>query len=44
MIVGYLVGFLIERKFNAELVGQLYKVQKYSIDQSEYYKTDRNQN
>ena len=36
-IFGYMIGFLIERKFNAKLVGDLYKVQSYSKDQSEYY-------
>ena len=39
LIGGLLVGFIIERKFNLSLVKELYKVQKYSVDQSEYYKT-----
>ena len=35
-----MIGNLIERKFNAKLVRDLYKVQTYSKDQSEYYDTD----
>ena len=38
-LFSYMIGFLIERKFNTKLVGDLYKVQSYSKDQSEYYET-----
>ena len=31
-LCGLLIGFLIERRFNAALVGELYKVQNYSVD------------
>ena len=40
LIGGLLIGFLVDRKFNARLVKELYKVQQYSADQSEYYKTE----
>ena len=38
-ILGFLIGFMLERKFDAKLVGDLYKVQEYSVDQSEFYPT-----
>ena len=37
VILGSLIRFMIERNFNAKLVSDLYKVQKYAVDQSEYY-------
>ena len=40
-LIGFTVGFLIKRQFNQKLVSDLYKVQQYSVDQSEYYKTDK---
>ena len=39
VVFSSLIGYLIERKFDAKLVGDLYKVQTYSRDQSEYYET-----
>ena len=40
LVIGLMCGKFLERKFNAKLSESLYKVQRYSVDQSEYYNTN----
>ena len=44
LFVSILMGFIIERNFIAAMISDTYKVQKYSRDQSEFYKSEKAQN
>ena len=41
LIINGAIGFLIERRVMSKLVGDLFTVQNYTVDQSEYYATSR---
>ena len=39
----FLVGFIIERQFNAAMVSETYQIQRYTDDQTEFYSSSINQ-
>ena len=43
ILIAALVNTIIERQFNAAILGQTYQVQTYNQDQSEFYESSKKQ-